>query len=58
MKVSVLFFAIDALVFELSNMALKIIFSKYDIPDKEKVEEVSHIEKIIDSAAENEGELE
>lgn len=60
-KVSSLFFAIDALIFELANIALKILFKKFDIPefDNQKEEkEVSNIEKIIDSAAENEGEIE
>lgn len=60
-KVSTLFFAIDALIFELANIVLKILFKKFDIPEFEKVveeKEISNIEKIIDSAAENEGEIE
>lgn len=62
-KVSILFFAIDALIFDVANIILKILFTKYDIPNfslvKESEEkEISNIEKIIDSAAENEGEIE
>ena len=61
-KVSTLFFAIDALIFELANLILKFLFEKLDIPDfgneKNEEKEPSQIEKIIDSAAENEGEIE
>ena len=60
-KVSSLFFAIEALIFELANIVLKVLFKKFDMPEFEKQnteKEVSNIEKIIDSAAENEGEIE
>jgi len=60
-KVSSLFFAIDALIFELANLVLKVIFKKYDIfepKEKPAEKEDFNIEKIIDSAAENEGEIE
>ena len=58
-KVSSLFFAIDALIFEVANIILKILFKKFDVfMTKETENEVSNIEKIINSAAENEGEIE
>ncbi len=61
-KVSELFFAIDALIFEVANIVLKILFSKLEIPDfgedKQPEKEISSIEKRINSAAENEGEIE
>jgi len=61
-NISTLFFAIDALIFELANLTIKILFQKFELPemDKEYQKEVepSNIEKIIDSAAENEGEIE
>ncbi len=59
-NVSQLFFAIDALIFEVANIVLKILFNKIDFPEmvKSDAKEPSNIEKIIDSAAENEGELE
>ena len=61
-NISTLFFAIDALIFELANLTIKILFQKFEIPesmvDKQEEKEISNIEKIIDSAAENEGEIE
>ncbi len=62
-NISTLFFAIDALIFELANLTIKILFQKFELPeiskeDKKEENEPSNIEKIIDSAAENEGEIE
>lgn len=59
-NVSELFFAIDALVFEIANIILKIIFNKIDISELEtekKDEEPSNIEKIINKS-EDEGDFE
>lgn len=60
-RVSVLFFAIDALIFEVTNIILKVLFTKFEFLETEKdkeEKEISNIEKIINSAAENEGEIE
>ena len=59
-NVSELFFAIDALIFEIANIILKIIFNKIDISELEtekKDEEPSNIEKIINKS-DDEGDFE
>lgn len=60
-NISTLFFAIDALIFEVANIIIKILFQKFDFSEKivpAKTTSEVNIEKIIDSAAENEGEIE
>lgn len=59
-NISTLFFAIDALIFEIANIIIKVLFQKFDFSETiaEKEIEKTNIEKIIDSAAENEGEIE
>lgn len=60
-NVSTLFFAIDALIFEMANIVIKILFKKFDIKEDnvETIEkDISNIEQLIDSASENEGEIE
>lgn len=59
-KVSELFFAIDALIFEISNIILKIIFNKLEVFEPEKPQketEQSKIENIINNSV-DEGEIE
>lgn len=56
-KVSILFYAIDALIFEIAVIVIKVMFNKYggDVQVEAKQEEV--IEEIIHSAGENEGDI-
>ena len=56
--VSSLFFAIDAMIFEIANLGIKICFNKIDITEKsDKMTEEDKIESMIQKPEDDEGDL-